>query len=101
MTYFIIIGGLLGSFLHLILKDGIVKEGEIRAWQNWLIAAISGVVSLGAYLVAVKSGFLPAATDALTELGLGAFVGYTLDSLVKKVYHKKPNAKLKKPVKFK
>ncbi len=38
MAYFIIIGGLLGSFLHLILKDGIVKEGEIRAWQNWLIA---------------------------------------------------------------
>ena len=88
MSLVIIIGGLIGAFAHLVLKDGVVKEGEIKAWQNWLVAALAGIVSYGAYYVSINMGLLPAAVDTLSALGVGAFVGYTLDSLVKKAYNK-------------
>ena len=88
MPLIIILGGLIGAFAHLVLKDGVVKEGEIKSWQNWLAAALAGIVAYGAYYVSVNMGLLPAAVNTLSKLGVGAFVGYTLDSLVKKAYNK-------------
>ncbi len=89
MSWFIMVGAVVGSFAHLILKDGVVKEGEIKAWQNWFVSVVSGVIGTGAYYICVHFNFLPAATDISSAIGLGAFVGYTLDSLFKKIYHKK------------
>ncbi|MAE42887.1 hypothetical protein CMO93_03885 [Candidatus Woesearchaeota archaeon] len=89
MSLTIISGGLIGSFLHLVLKDGVVKEGEIKAWQNWFISLLAGIVSYGAYYIFTNIGLIPYANSFLSELGVGAFIGYTLDSLAKKVYHKK------------
>jgi len=89
MTLTIITGGLIGSFAHLVLKDGIVKEGEIKAWQNWFVAGLAGIVTYGAYYIFTNMGLIPFANDFLSELGVGAFLGYILDSLAKKVYHKK------------
>jgi hypothetical protein len=87
MAYFVILGGLIGSFTHLVLKDGIVKEGEIGNLKNWYVAFFAGIVAYGAYLAFVNIGFLPAASGIVPEIGLGAFVGYSLDSIAKKKLH--------------
>jgi len=53
------------------------------------ISLLAVVVTYRAYFAFIDTGFFPVADDFLSKLGVGAFIGYTLDSLAKKIYHKK------------
>ncbi len=91
MPFFIFLGGLIGAFIHLILRDGIRKEGNITNWKNWLIAFLLSFAVYAVYSILTLVDFLPLALNSLTKFGLGIFLGFSLDDLSRKFYDKRPS----------
>lgn len=89
MSWFIMLGAVIGSFAHLILKDNRITKKELKSWKTYVISLLSGIIATGAYFICVKISLLPKATDISAAIGIGAFVGYTFDSLIKKIYRRR------------